>query len=79
MSHREKASDCCFNDSVKIVLKLIKKSAILSINENVLVNIGKEQMQNNEKLLGIKIDSKLDFKDKIGRMCTKSHCQINTV
>ena len=41
----------------------MKRSVTLSTNENVLVNIGIEQMQNNEKLLEIKIDSKLNFKD----------------
>ena len=41
----------------------MKRSVTLSTNENVLVNIGIEQMQNNEKLSEIKIDSKLNFKD----------------
>ena len=41
----------------------MKRSVTLSTNENVLVNIVIEQMQNNEKLLEIKIDSKLNFKD----------------
>ena len=39
----------------------MKKSVILSTKENVLVNIGKEQMQNSQKLVGDKIDSKLNF------------------
>lgn len=39
------------------------ESVISSTNENVLVNIGIEQMQNNENLLEIKIDSNLNFKD----------------
>ena len=38
------------------------ESVISSTNENVLVNIGTVQMQNIEKLSGIKIDSKLNFK-----------------
>ena len=33
-------------------------------------------MQNSEKLLGIKIDSKLNFKDKLVRTCIQSQCQI---
>ena len=33
-------------------------------------------MQNNKNLLGIKIDSKLNFEDQIGRICTKSQFQI---
>ena len=41
----------------------MKRSVTLSTNENVLVNIGIEQMQNNENLLEIKIDSNLNFKD----------------
>ena len=54
----------------------MKKNVILSTNENVFVNIGTEQMQNSEKLLGIKIDSKLNFKDKLVRTCIQSQCQI---
>ena len=53
-----------------------ENSHILSTNENVLVNIGAVQMQNSEKLSVIKIDSKLNFKDYIGRICTKSPPQI---
>lgn len=37
-------------------------------------NIGSKQMQNSEKILGIKIDSKSNFKDQ--RICTKCRCQI---
>ena len=33
-------------------------------------------MQNSEKLLGIKIDSKLNFKDKLVRTCIQSQYQI---
>ena len=54
----------------------MKKNVILWTNENVFVNIGTEQMQNSEKLLGIKIDSKLNFKDKLVRTCIQSQYQI---
>ena len=30
--------------------------------------------ESNEKLFGIKIESQLNFKDHIGRICTKSQC-----
>ena len=49
----------------------MKKSVLLLTNANVLVNIGTEQLQNSEKLLGIKIDSKLNFKDQLGGMHKK--------
>ena len=49
----------------------MKKSVLLLTNANVLVNIGTEQLQNSGKLLGIKIDSKLNFKDQIGGICIK--------
>ena len=44
---------------------------LLSTNENVLVNIGTGQIQNSgsKKILGIKIDYKLNFKD------TRKHIQ----
>ena len=45
----------------------MKKSVILSTNENILVNIGIEQMQNSEKL---------NFTVQIGRICIKSQCQF---
>ena len=61
---------------MKILRISLKKNVILSTNENVFVNIGTEQMQNSEKLLGIKIDSKLNFKDKLVRTCIQSQCQI---
>lgn len=35
----------------------MKKNVILSLNENVLLIIDTEQMQNSEKLLGIKNNS----------------------
>ena len=54
----------------------MNNSIILSINKNIFVNTGTKQMQNSEKLLVIKIDSKLNFKDHIGRKCTKCQCQI---
>ena len=54
----------------------MKKSVILSTDENVPVNIGTVQMQNSEKLSGIKTDSKLNFKYHIGRICPKNQCQI---
>ena len=42
-----------------------KCHVLLSTNENVHVNIGTVQIQNggSEKLLGMKIDYKLNFKD----------------
>ena len=52
----------------------MKKSVILSTNENVLFI--QVQMQNKEKQLGIKIDFKLNFKDHIGKVYTKTQCQI---
>ena len=30
--------------------------------------------ESNEKLLGIKIESQLNFKDHIGKICSKSQC-----
>lgn len=48
-------------------------------NENILVDIDTEQMQGSQKLLGMKIDSKLDFEDHIGRICTKKQCEIKWI
>ena len=54
----------------------MKESVILSTNEKILVSIGTKHMQNSEKPLGIKIDSKLNFMGQIGKICIKSQCQI---
>ena len=54
----------------------MKKSVILTSNENALINIGTEQVQNREKLLEIKINSTLTFKNHIVRIYRKSQCQI---
>ena len=51
-------------------MKVNEKSVLLSTNENILVNIGVEQMQNSEKL---------NFTDQIGRICIKSQCQFKCV
>ena len=66
----EKAS--YLNFSVTILCRLMKTChLLLSTNENVLVNIGTGQIQNSgsKKILGIKIDYKLNFKD------TRKHIQ----
>ena len=52
----------CFSDSMEIILNSMKKSVTISTNENVLVDIGTEQLKNSGKLLGIKINSKLNLK-----------------
>ena len=38
----------CFSDSMEIILNSMKKSVTISTNENVLVNIGTEQLKNSE-------------------------------
>ena len=49
----------------------------LSTNQNILVNKGATQRQKSscEKLLEIKIDSKLNLKDHTGDTCKKNQCQ----
>ena len=54
---------------------------LLLTNENLLVNIGTAQIQNSssEKLLRIKIDSNLNFKDHIGSICKKASDKLNAL
>ena len=49
-------------------------SSLPSTDENVLVYIGTGQIQNSssEKLLGVKIDCKINFKDHRGSICKKT-------
>ena len=54
----------------------MKKSVILSTNNNVLANIGTGHMQNGKKHQESKLISKLNFKDQIRRIRIKSQCQI---
>ena len=53
-------------------------SCFIINNDNLPVNIGTAQMQisSSEKLLGTKIDSKLNFKHSIGSIYKKRECQI---
>ena len=49
-----------------------KCDVLLSPNKNVPVNIGTTRIQNSsKKLLGIKIDSKINFKDHLGSTCKR--------
>ena len=63
----EKSSDLLFQWFIDNHMKADKGKCyvLLSTNENVHVNIGTVQIQNggSEKLLGVKIDYKLNFKD----------------
>ena len=58
-----------------------KSRVLLSTNQNVLLNIGTVKIQNSssEKLLGIKIDSKLNFKDLLGSICKKASTKLNAL
>ena len=62
--------------------KLITLShVLLSTNENLLVNIRTAQIPNNsfKKLLIVKIDCKLHFKDHIGSICKKAITKLNAL
>ena len=50
-----------------------KCHVLISTKENVCVNIGITQITNSacEKLLGIKVDSSLNFEDHVGSICKR--------
>ena len=52
---------------------------LVNTKEKVCVNIGTTQITNSkcEKLLGIKIDSNLNFEDDIGNICKKAGAKLN--
>ena len=54
------------------------KCHVKSTNENVFENTGTAKIHNSssEKLLEVKIDCKLNFKDHVGSICKKSQRQI---
>jgi len=54
---------------------------VLSTHENVHVNIGTSQIKNShsEKLLGIKIDSDLNFEEHISSICKKASAKLNAL
>ena len=58
-----------------------KCHVLISTKENVCVNIGTTQITNSacEKLLGIKVDSSLNFEDHIGSICKKAGAKLNAL
>ena len=58
-----------------------KCHVLFSTNENVFIDIGTVQIQNSssEKLLGTKIDSKLNFKGLIGSICKNASSKLNAL
>ena len=55
-----------------------KCHVLISTKENVCVNIGTTQTTNSacEKLLGIKVDSSLNFEDHTGSICKKAGAKL---
>ena len=58
-----------------------KCHVLLSTNKNILVNTGTAQMQisTSAKLLEVKIDCKLKFKDHIGDICKRASAKLNAL
>ena len=58
-----------------------KCHALISTKEKMCVNISTTQITNSkcEKLLGIKIDSNLNFEDHIGSTCEKATTKLNAL
>ena len=58
-----------------------KCHVLISRKEKVCVNIGTTQIINSkcEKLLGIKIESNLNFEDYIGNICKKAGAKLNAL
>ena len=58
-----------------------KGHVLKSTTEKVPVNIGTTQITNSksETLLGIKIDSNLNFEDHIGSICKKTGAKLKTL
>ena len=58
-----------------------KCHVLVSTKENVCVNIGTTQITNSacEKLLGVKVNSSLNFQDHIGSTCKKAGSKLNAL
>lgn len=56
-------SDLLFQWIIENHMKVNKEHFYMISYKSVPVNVGTEQIHNSGKLLGIKINSKLDFKD----------------
>ena len=58
-----------------------KCHVLISTKEKVWVNIGTTQITNSkcEKLLGIKIDSNLNFEDHIESICKQAGAKLNAL
>ena len=79
----EKASELIFKWLSDNQMKgnVDKCHILLSTNDIVHVNIGTAQISNSncEKLLGINIDSKLNFERHIGDLCKKASAKLNAL
>ena len=58
-----------------------KCHVLLSTDQQVLVNLGTAQIKNSqyEKLLGVKIDTKLNFKTHIQQICGKANAKLKAL
>ena len=50
---------------------------LISSNENVTIHVGKYEIENSEKLLGVELDWKLTFEDPISDVCRKASGKLN--
>lgn len=67
-------SDLLFQWIIENHMKVNKEHFYMISYKSVPVNRGTEIIHNSGKLLGIKINSKLDFKDHLESICIKSQC-----
>ena len=56
-------------------------SLISNKKDEVIINLGKKKIKNSEyeKLLGIKVDTKLNFNDYLSAITSKSSCKVNAL
>ena len=52
---------------------------LISSNENVTIHVGKYEIENSEKLLGVELDWKLTFEDPISDVSYFQNCTIHRI
>ena len=68
---------CCSNGSLTTKCHLLVNKK----NDEVVIKLGETEIKNSEyeKLLGIKVDTKLNFNEHLNDIISKASCKINAL
>ena len=69
----------CFSDNQ--MKANISKCYLIVKKDEVVINLGETEIKNSEyeKLLGIKVDTKLNFNEHLDEIISKASCKVNAL